>query len=89
MDLIQENISKTLRSLPRPYKGFSVGVMAMDDGAYWLIVYENEIMMFNDSQRADILLYLEQVKFEIEKSGVRVEIGGQPGDPPKGGNHGR
>lgn len=83
MDLIQENISKILRTTPKPHKGFSVGVMAMDDGSYWLIVYENEIMKFEDSKRADILLYLEKIKIEIEESGVRVELGGQPGDPPE------
>jgi hypothetical protein len=77
-------IKKTVRSFPKPYKGFNVAVVTYPDGLVTLRIYEDQIMGYSEDQRANILLYLEKVQQAVRDLGVRCEMEGVAGDVPRG-----
>jgi hypothetical protein len=75
-------IRKEFRAVPKPYSDFNVALVTYPDGLVTLRIYENEIMQFEDEQRANILLYLERLSKNIRALGVRCELEGVNGDSP-------
>ena len=80
---LMKAIKQTVRSFPKPYKDFEVATVTYPDGLVTLRIYENQIMAFEDEQRANILLYLEQVQAAVRALGVRCEMEGVAGDRPR------
>jgi hypothetical protein len=78
-------VRNEFHSIPKPYKDFSVAMVTYPDGLITLRVYENEIMQYEDEQRANVLLYLEKVCNKIRALGVRCELEGVAGDSPRRG----
>lgn len=76
-------VKKEFHSTPKPYKDFKVAMVTYPDGLITLRIYENEIMQYEDEQRANVLLYLEQVCNKIRALGVRCELEGVAGDSPR------
>ena len=68
-------MAKALRELTPPVKGFVLDMKAMPDFLA-LTVYEENIMEYSETQRADIMEYLLTAKKLIESYGVRCEIMG-------------
>lgn len=87
MDLTPEQmlyeVKKIVRSHQKPYD-FTIATVVYPDGLTTLRVYENEIMSFEDEQRANILLHLEKIQNEIRNTlGLRCELEGTVGNPPR------
>lgn len=82
MDETSLNIIKKQVRKPRPVP-FKIVTVEANDGAIWLCVYENEVMSYNESQRAEILKHMQTLRTEMQAGGLKVEIIGRPGDPPK------
>ena len=78
-------VSNEFHATPKPYNDFRVAMVTYPDGLITLRVYENEIMQYEDEQRANVLLYLEQVANRIRALGVRCELEGVAGDSPRRG----
>lgn len=76
-------VSKEFHSIPKPYDGFMVAMVTYPDGLITLRIFENEIMQYEDEQRANILLYLERVQNKIRALGVRCELEGVAGESPR------
>ena len=86
MDIpLMKAVRKEFHSMPKPYDDFKVAMVTYPDGLITLRVYENEIMQYEDEQRANVLLYLEQVCSKIRSLGVRCELEGVAGDSPRRG----
>ena len=83
MDAVSLNtIRKTIRSFKKP-ADFTLVTVEANDGALWLCVYENEIMKYEADVREAIFVYLENIRTALAPAGLRVELIGRPGDPPK------
>lgn len=83
MDEISLNsIRKILREEKKP-ADFTVVTVEANDGALWLCIYENEIMQYEENVREAIFQWLSRTQLKIAASGLRVELIGRPGDPPK------
>lgn len=76
------NIQKTIRSFKKP-ANFTMVTVEANDGALWLCVYENEIMSYESDIRQNIFTYLERIRTALKPTGLRVELIGRPGDPPR------
>jgi hypothetical protein len=76
-------IKKEFHSYPKPYDDFNVAMVTYPDGLITLRIYEDQIMAYEDEQRANILLYLERVSGAIRQLGVRCELEGVAGVPPR------
>jgi hypothetical protein len=76
-------IKRTVRSIPKPYPGFDIAVVAYPDGLITLRIYENQIMGYSEDQRAGILVHLEKVQAAVRGLGVRCELEGVAGDSPR------
>lgn len=81
MDETSLNIIKKQVRKPRPVP-FKIVTVEANDGAIWLCVYENEVMSYNESERAQILKHMQILRTEMQQSGLTVYIIGRPGDPP-------
>lgn len=81
MDEISLNIIRKQVRKPRPVP-FTIVTVEANDGAVWLCVYENEVMAHNESGRAQILKHMQDLRTEMQQTGLRIEIIGRPGDPP-------
>lgn len=83
MDAVSlDNIRKTIRSFTKPAE-FTLVTVEANDGALWLCVYENEVMAYENDVREAIFVYLEQIRTALQPTGLRVELIGRPGDPPR------
>ena len=83
MDLkLMSLVKKEFHAKEKPYKDFNVSLVTYPDGLITLRVYENQIMQYEDEQRANILLYLEGLQNRIRALGVRCEMEGVAGDSP-------
>lgn len=77
-----KNIKQVIRSFDKPAE-FTLVTVEANDGALWLCVYENEIMAYEYDVREAIFVYLEKIRTALQPTGLRVELIGRPGDPPK------
>ena len=81
-DQVLKEVKRVVRSSQKPYD-FTVATVVYPDGLITLRIYEEEIMSFEDEQRANILLHLEKVQNEIRNTlGLRCELEGVVGKPP-------
>lgn len=62
------------KKIKKPFD-FKVAIVEYPN-ALFVRVYEQEVMEFNESQRVQIMLYLEEVRSTIEKFGVTCHIEG-------------
>lgn len=69
-------VADAWKKIPKPFK-FKVEIVAVPD-AMFVRVYENEIMQFNESQRVQIMEYLESVRKTIASFGMQCHIEGVP-----------
>lgn len=81
MDETSLNIIRKQVRKPRPVP-FTIVTVEANDGAVWLCVYENEIMQYPEAKRDEILAHMQGLRREMSESGLKVELIGQPGDPP-------
>lgn len=68
-------MARKLRDIKRPVKDLKLDIKAMPE---WLalVVYEENVMQYDETRRGDILEYLVICKNLIESYGVRCEIEG-------------
>lgn len=82
-DQILNQVKRVVRSREKPYD-FTLATVVYPDGLITLRIYEDEIMSFEDEQRANILLHLEMVQNDIRNTlGLRCELEGVIGEPPR------
>jgi negative regulator of sigma E activity len=82
-DQVLNEVKRVVRSHNKPYD-FTIATVVYPDGLVTLRIYEEEIMAFEDEQRANILLHLEKVQNEIRNTlGLRCELEGVVGEPPR------
>lgn len=82
-DQVLNEVKSLVRSEPRPFD-FTVATVVYPDGLVTLRIYEDEIMSFEDEQRAQILLHLEAVQNKVRNTlGLRCELEGVVGKPPR------
>lgn len=82
-DQILNEVKRVVRSREKPYD-FAIATVVYPDGLITLRIYEDEIMSFEDEQRANILLHLEMVQNDIRNTlGLRCELEGVIGKPPR------
>jgi hypothetical protein len=74
-------IKKAIRQVPKPYP-IRTDVAEHPDFLE-IVIYENQIMEFEESQRVVIMDYLLKVRDVVQLHGVRCELGGYAGDPPR------
>lgn len=79
---LMKAVRKEFHSLEKPYDDFNVALVTYPDGLITLRIYEDQIMAYEDEQRANVLLYLERLRNNIAALGVRVEMEGVAGDIP-------
>ena len=66
-----------MEKIPKPFT-FTTAIVAYPD-ALFVRVYEDEIMEFNESQRVQIMEYLEKVRSTIAAFGFQCHIEGLEG----------
>lgn len=74
-------VAKMIREVKKP-KHFTMDVVEHPDYLE-LRVYENEIMAMPDNVQQDVVLYMVKIKSMLAAMGIRAELGGVAGDPPK------
>lgn len=79
--MYDKTIANTIKQHKKPYP-FTLDLVEFPEFLN-LTVYEDEIAEFEDEQRAAIMAYLQKVRLAVMQLGVRCEIGGLPGSPPK------
>ena len=76
------DMAKALRNVKKPPVGFVMDIK-MRPNYVALVVYENNIMEFDDTRRGDIMEYLLMCRDVIQSYGTRCEIEGAKGAIPK------
>ncbi len=79
--LYSPTVAKAFREVKKPLP-FTVNLVELPDFLY-LSVYADEILSFSDDQREAVMMWLLATKKRIEDLGVRCEIAGHDGPPPK------
>lgn len=83
MDMtLMKAIRKEFHAKPKPFKDFNIGLVTYPNGLIMLRIYENQIMGYNDDQRAIVMLYLQDVRDRIKALGVDCNLEGVEGDAP-------
>ena len=69
------DMAKAIRKIKKPVKDLKLDIKAMPD---WiaLVIYEDNVMQYDETRRGDIMEYLLLCKQLIESYGVRCEIEG-------------
>jgi len=81
MSKYNKDIARAIRQIPKPY-GIRTDMVEHPDFLE-IRIYENEIMTFEENQRVVIMDYLLKVRDVVQLSGVRCELMGVAGDPPR------
>lgn len=63
------------KKIPKPVKGLKVAIVEYPQ-AYFVRVYEDNIMQFSEADRVKIMSYLEQVRKTLESFRVPCHIEG-------------
>lgn len=71
-----ENMARNLRKIKKPVRNLVMDVKALPDFLA-LTVYEENIMEYNDEQRAAVMHYLILCRELIMSYGVRCELNGE------------
>jgi len=79
---LMKAIRKEFHARKKPYTDFNIALVTYPDGLITLRIYEDQIMAYESEQRANVLLYLEQVCNDIRALGVRCELEGVEGNAP-------
>lgn len=68
-------MQKAWKSIPKPVPKLTVALVAYPN-AYFVRVYEDEVMQYGESDRVAILYYLEEVRKTIESYGTPCHLEG-------------
>ncbi len=63
------------RKIPKPVQGLKVAIVEYPQ-AYFVRVYEDNVMQYSESERVQIMMYLEEVRKTLESFGQPCHIEG-------------
>ncbi len=79
LSLYTKQHAEILRSIKKPVP-ITVDIAEGDEGLH-IVVYEDEVMNFEEVDRYVIMDYLQRVQRALQSTGVEVELEGRSGRP--------